>query len=89
MVRGVRDSASVEWSECTFETTSRTILRQRQPRREIVEQYVRGCGKSVVVAVLMLALLSAGCESAATRYAKHIADGRDYLTNGRLQEAIL
>ncbi|MGD2064788.1 MAG: tetratricopeptide repeat protein, partial [Nitrospirota bacterium] len=36
-----------------------------------------------------MALFSVGCESAATRYEKHVASGEDHLTNGRLQEAIL
>jgi len=54
-----------------------------------VEQYVRRTRNPVVVALLILALVSVGCESAASRYEKHITSGREQLTSGRLQEAIL
>jgi len=54
-----------------------------------VEQYVRRSKNPVVVALLILALFSVGCESAATRYEKHITAGREQLTSGHLQEAIL
>lgn len=54
-----------------------------------MEQCVRRSRNPVVVALLILALFSVGCESAATRYEKHIAAGREQLTSGRLQEAIL
>ena len=45
--------------------------------------------KFIVVFILALSLSSVGCENAATRYEKHLAHGRDELTKGGLQEAIL
>ncbi len=41
------------------------------------------------VLLLLVALLSVGCESANTRYTKHMGNARSYLAEGQLQGAIL
>jgi len=41
------------------------------------------------VLLLVVALLSVGCESANTRYTKHMGNAQSYLTEGQLQGAIL
>jgi hypothetical protein len=54
-----------------------------------VEQYVRRSGNQHFLLLATLCLCSVGCESAATRYEKHMANGRQELAQGGLQEAIL
>ena len=54
-----------------------------------MEQHVRRSGNLHFLLLATLCLCSVGCESAATRYEKHMANGRQELAQGGLQEAIL